>query len=111
MQLFVDVRFFCVFCMFGRVLNENELFVNKVCFQIVVKVVGFSYVFENGCKCNLSGCPCFFVCLLVVSKLFETTFLKFLEQIVVGGSVNPPCLIKSSACLTRGVTTGYRTTG
>ena len=48
MQLSVYVRIFCVFYVCARISTENELFVIKVGFQIVVKVMGFSYVFENG---------------------------------------------------------------
>ena len=48
MQLSVNVRVFCFICVFGKVSIENKLFVSKVGFQIFVKVIGFSYVFENG---------------------------------------------------------------
>ena len=56
---------FCVFCVFGKVSIENELYVSKVGFQMFVNVVGFSYVFKSCEKCNFSGCLCFcwrFVC-------------------------------------------------
>ena len=36
------------FAFLGRGLEANELFVSEVIFEIVVKVMGFAYVFEKG---------------------------------------------------------------
>ena len=55
--------FFVLFCMFGKVTIESELFfVSEVNFENVVKVLGLAYVFKKGKKCNclLSSCFCGF---------------------------------------------------
>ena len=66
---------FCVFCVFGKVLIENELFASEVDFEILLKVLGFAYVFETGQKCCVLLFPCFFVLFLcVVAKLSEKKF-------------------------------------
>ena len=70
---------FCVFCVFSRVSTRNELFVSKVGYRIFVKVIGFSCVFENGRKCNVSGRPCFFV----VRLFFFQTVKKNLQHFVI----------------------------
>ena len=47
MQLSVDVRvFLCIFISKG--LDEKYFFVNEVHFETLLKVMGFTNVFENG---------------------------------------------------------------
>ena len=70
--MFCYVRvLFCVFCVFGKVLIENELFVGEVSFENLLNVIGFAYVFETGQKCCVLLFPCFFVffCVLLQSCL------------------------------------------
>ena len=74
--MFCYVRvLFCVFCVFGKVLIENELFVGEVSFENLLNVIGFAYVFETGQKCCVLLFPCFFVLFLcVAAKLYEKKF-------------------------------------
>ena len=58
--LFMSV-FFCVFYVYARILTENELFVIKVGFQIVVKVMVFLMFLKIVKTAILCGCPCCFV--------------------------------------------------
>jgi hypothetical protein len=47
-------------------------FLSKVCFEIFVEVMGFTYVFEDGYNCNCLWMSVFFVVsVIVVSKLSE----------------------------------------
>ena len=71
MQFSVYVRVF----LFANISSENELFVNKVGYQIFVKVIGFSCVFENVAKvigfihvfANGEECNCLFMSVFFVS--------------------------------------------
>ena len=67
--------FVLCFCVFGKVLIENELFVGEVSFENLLNVIGFAYVFETGQKCCVLLFPCFFVFFVcVVAKLSEKKF-------------------------------------
>jgi len=70
-QLPVYVHVLRVFYVFGKASSDNERFVSKVGFQIFVEVMGFTHVFENGCKCNSLWMSVFFVFVIFVSKLSE----------------------------------------
>jgi hypothetical protein len=54
--------------------GKVTFFVSEVDFENVVKVLGFAYVFENGKKCHVLLCSCFFVFLCAVANLSEKKF-------------------------------------
>ena len=63
MQLSVDVRvFFCVFCSFGKLSCESQLFVNKVGFRIFVNEQDFFLTFLKIMKSAISLDLHVFVC-------------------------------------------------
>ena len=47
---------------------------SEVSFEILLKVQGFAYVFENGEKCRVLLCSCFLCFFVVVAKLSEKKF-------------------------------------
>ena len=67
MQLFVYV----VFVVFANISSENKLFVNKVGFKNFVEVMGFHMCLRMVKSAIVCGSLCFFVFVIVVSKLFE----------------------------------------
>ena len=62
------------FFVFAKISRETELSVNKVGFTNFVEVMGFTYVFEDGWKCNclwisVFFCVCHHCCFKIVWKM------------------------------------------
>ena len=62
---------YVVFFVFANISSENEVFVNKVGFKNFVEVMGLHMCLRIVKSAIVCGCLCFFVFVIVVSKLFE----------------------------------------
>ena len=67
----VQLSVYVLFSVFANISSKNEAFVSKVGFKNFVEVMGFHMCLRMVNSAVVCGCLCFFVFVIVVSKLFE----------------------------------------